>query len=107
MEENYFRLARAQEKMKRHGAALLLYISSFCEGANLSGGDRFPQAGVVAKIRQMQLAIGLSDSALCSLPRSYGHLTDEECQRLLFYSLCGNAEGIRSVFGKTAYEQVP
>ena len=99
MGSEYHALARAQEKSNNHGAALLLYISSFCEAVNEAGCDDLPPVGTVAKIRQMQDSVGLSDASVCALARSYGHLDDEECQRLLFYSFCGNTNGIRSILG--------
>lgn len=90
----YFRLARAEETAGNKCAALLLYLSSFCDSFN-SNTRGFPY-GTTAKIRRLQNQLGLSDLQLAELVCSYGPLTDAECQKLLFYSIHGCLSGIKA-----------
>lgn len=96
----YFQLARNEEIQGRHSAALLFYLSSFCEHFN-SCTDSYP-SGIVEKIRRLQLQIGISDYYLLSLVRSYGFLTDNECRHLLYYSIYGYLSGIDAVLHGSA-----
>ena len=48
----YFELARSEEKAGNECAALLFYLSSFCDSFN-SGTQDYPY-GTVAKIRMLQ-----------------------------------------------------
>lgn len=97
----YFELARNEEKSGNAGAALLLYLSSFCDSFNSSATD-YP-CGTVAKIRILQNQLGLSDIQLLDLVRSYGPLSDAECQKLLTYSIYGCIAGIKAILSGCAY----
>ena len=97
----YFDLARTEEKSGNICAALLLYISSFCDSFNTNAAD-YP-CGTVAKIRILQNRLCLSDVQLLDLVRSYGPLSDAECQKLLFYSIYGCIAGIKSTLSGCAY----
>lgn len=98
---HYFELARSEEKAGNDCAALLLYLSSFCDSFN-SGTRDYP-TGAIAKIRMLQFTLGLSDNELSSLVHSYGPLTDSECRTLLTYSIKGCISGIQSVLSGCAY----
>lgn len=90
----YFKLARAEETAGNKCAALLLYLSSFCDSFN-SGAKDYP-CGATAKIQSLQNQLGLSDLQLAGLVHSYGSLTDAECQKLLSHSLHGCLSGIKA-----------
>lgn len=91
----YFSLGRIEEKAGNEPAALLFYISSFCASHNLNAGTH--PYGTVAKIRMLQKSLGLSDSQLLGMVRSYGLLTDSECRHLLYYSIYGFLPGIHTI----------
>lgn len=99
----YFQLARKEEKQGKHSAALLLYLSSFCEHFN-SCLDGYP-SGTIEKIRRLQLQIGISDYHLLSLIRSYGFLTDNECRQLLYFSIHGFVSGIDAILHNLSYNK--
>ena len=80
MNNKYFELARNEERSGNDAAALLLYLSSFCDSCN---------HGVVAKIRHLQHRLMLTDLQLFGLVHSYGPLTDSECKKLLDCSIRG------------------
>ena len=82
MNNKYFELARNEERSGNDAAALLLYLSSFCDSCNHGTMNR--SYGVVAKIRLM-----LTDLQLFGLVHSYGPLTDSECKKLLDCSIRG------------------
>lgn len=90
----YFQLARNEEKAENFASALLYYLSSFCASCNFSN---YHNAGLIAKIRMLQRYFRLSDNELCVLARSYGTLTDVECQYLLYFSIYGDICGIHAV----------
>ncbi len=90
----YFKLAQAEETAGNKCAALLLYLSSFCDSFN-SGARDYP-CGATAKIQNLQNQLGLSDLQLAELVHSYGPLTDAECQKLLSYSIHGCLSGIKA-----------
>ena len=92
--QTYFRIARNEEKAGNLPPALLHYVSAFCAAYNCGYGHH---AGTVAKIRNLQRYFQLTDSELCELARSYGPLTDAECQHLLYYAIYGNISGIHAV----------
>lgn len=87
MNNEYFKLARSEEMSGNYAAALLLYLSSFCDSCN--NGTRNRSYGTVAKIRNLQNHLMLSDLQLFGLVHSYGPLTDSECRKLLDYSIRG------------------
>ena len=60
MNNKYFELARNEERSGNDAAALLLYLSSFCDSCN--HGTRNRSYGVVAKIRHLQHRLMLSCS---------------------------------------------
>ena len=80
MNNKYFELARNEERSGNDAAALLLYLSSFCDSCN--HGTRNRSYGVVAKLM-------LTDLQLFGLVHSYGPLTDSECKKLLDCSIRG------------------
>lgn len=96
----YFQLAKNEERQGRHSAALLFYLSSFCEHFN-SCLNKYP-SGTVEKIRRLQKHAGISDHNLLSMVRSYGPLTDDECRHLLYYSIYGYLPGIDAVLHGSA-----
>lgn len=97
----YFQLARTEERAGNECAALLLYLSSFCDSFNSSTRD-YPY-GAVAKIRSLQNRLSLSNLQLMELVHSYGPLTDAECQELLCYSIHGCLSGINTTLSGCAY----
>jgi len=97
----YFELAHAEETSGNEGAALLFYISSFCDSFNSAYRD-YP-CGTVAKIRSLQNRLSLSDLQLLSLVHSYGSLSDAECQKLLSYSIYGCVTVIKAVLAGRTY----
>lgn len=97
----YFELAHTEETIGNECAALLFYLSSFCDSFN-SASEDYP-CGAVAKIRILQNRLSLSDLLLLSLVHSYGPLSDAECQKLLSYSICGCVTGIKSVLTGRTY----
>lgn len=97
----YFKLAQAEETAGNKCAALLLYLSSFCDSFN-SGARDYP-CGATVKIRSLQSQLGLSDLRLTGLVHSYGPLTDAECQKLLSYSIHGCLSGIKATLSGIAY----
>ncbi len=97
----YFDLAHAEEINGNESAALLFYLSSFCDSFN-SASEDYP-CGAVAKIRSLQNRLSLSDLQLLSLVHSYGPLSDAECQKLLFYSIYGCVTGIKTILSGHAY----
>jgi hypothetical protein len=96
----YFKLARNEEAAGNAGAALLLYLSSFCDIFNAGAG--YP-CGTIAKIRRLQSVLGLSDCQVQDMIRSYGHLSDQDCRYLLDCSMRGDTAGIRSILSGSAY----
>lgn len=87
MNNKYFELARNEERSGNDAAALLLYLSSFCDSCN--HGTRNRSCGVVAKIRLLQHRLMLTDLQLFGLVHSYGPLMDSECKKLLDCSIRG------------------
>jgi len=90
----YFELARSEEKAGNECAALLFYLSSFCDSFN-SGAQNYPY-GTVAKIRMLQNRLSLPDQFLFGLMHSYGPLSDAECRKLLSDSINGDIAGINA-----------
>lgn len=90
----YFKLARFEEKAGNDCAALLFYLSSFCDSFNSDTRD-YPY-GTVAKIRILQNRLSLPDQFLFGLIHSYGPLSDSECRELLSDSINGNIAGIKN-----------
>ena len=90
----YFELARSEEKAGNECAALLFYLSSFCDSFN-SGTQDYPY-GTVAKIRMLQNRLSLPDQFLFGLIHSYGPLSDSECQELLSDSIGVTIAGIKA-----------
>ncbi len=90
----YFELARSEEKAGNECAALLFYLSSFCDSFN-SGAPEYPY-GTVAKIRMLQNRLSLPDQFLFSLMHSYGPFSDAECRKLLSDSINGDIAGINA-----------
>lgn len=99
MKNCYFTLALNEEKAGNEPAALLLYLSSFCDSFN--SGDIQP-CGTVAKIRMLQNLLSIPDQQLYTMLHSYGPLSDSECRKLLSYSINGNLSGIKATLA--AYE---
>ncbi len=99
MTNHYFTLAHNEEKAGNEPAALLLYLSSFCDSFN--SGDTRP-CGTVAKIRMLQNSLSISDQQLYDMLHSYGPLSDAECRNLLSDSIIGNLAGINATLA--AYE---
>lgn len=97
----YFDLALTEEKAGNAGAALLFYLSSFCDSFNTCTTD-YP-CGTVSKIRILQNQLGLSDVQLLNLVHSYGPLSDAECQKLLSYSIYGCITDIKATLSGCAY----
>lgn len=91
----YFELARSEEISGNESAALLFYLSSFCDSFN-SASEDYP-CGTISKIQSLQNRLSLSDLQLLSLVHSYGPLSDAECQRLLSYSIYGCVTGIKAI----------
>lgn len=87
MNNKYFELARNEEMAGNDAAALLLYLSSFCDSCNHDIRNR--SYGVIAKIRCLQHRLMLTDPQLFGLVHSYGSLTDSECKKLLDCSIRG------------------
>lgn len=99
----YFELARSEEKAGNECAALLFYLSSFCDSFN-SGSQDYPY-GTVAKIRLLQNRLSLPDQFLFSLMHSYGPLSDAECRELLSDSINGDLAGINATLtGRTSMD---
>lgn len=71
---HYFELAHSEEKSGNDAAALLLYLSSFCDSFN-SGILTYP-VGAISKIRRLQIRFSLPDYQLMNMVHSYGPLTD-------------------------------
>lgn len=99
--ERYFELARTEETAGNRCAALLFYLSSFCDTFN-SGATEYP-CGTINKIRTLQTSLGLTDEQLLDCVRSYGPLSDIECRNLLHYSIYGCLSGIKSTLSGAAY----
>ena len=97
----YFELAHAEETNGNESAALLFYLSSFCDSFNSASRD-YP-CGTVAKIRSLQNRLSLSDLQLLSLVHSYGPLSDTECQKLLSYSIYGYVTEIKTILSGCSY----
>ncbi|MCM1179550.1 MAG: hypothetical protein NC347_04780 [Clostridium sp.] len=93
MKNHYFTLALNEEKAGNEPAALLLYLSSFCDSFN--SGDTRPY-GTVAKIRMLQNRLSIPDQQLYYMLHSYGPLSDAECRKLLSDSINGNISGINA-----------
>lgn len=91
----YFELGHSEETSGNESAALLFYLSSFCDSFNSASKD-YP-CGTVAKIRNLQNRLSLSDLQLLSLVHSYGPLSDAECQKLLSYSIYGCVSEIKAI----------
>lgn len=100
MVNQYYELARSEEVSGNMSAALIFYISSFCDSFN-SCAD-YP-IGTTEKIRRLQLFFGLTDSELLAMVYSYGPLTNEECRHLLYFSILGSLSGINAVLTGSAY----
>ena len=96
----YFELVRSEEKAGNECAALLFYLSSFCDSFN-SGTLGYPY-GTVAKIRMLQNRLSLPDQFLFGLMHSYGPLSDAECQKLLSDSINGDIAGINTTIAGCA-----
>ena len=96
----YFDLARSEEKAGNDCAALLFYLSSFCDSFN-SGTKDYPY-GTVAKIRMLQNRLSLPDQFLFGLIHSYGSLSDAECQELLSDSISGDIAGMNTILAANA-----
>ena len=96
----YFELARSEEKNGNDCAALLFYLSSFCDSFNSRTKD-YPYSAV-AKIRMLQNRLSLSDQFLMHLMHSYGPLSDAECRKLLSDSISGDIAGINSILTANA-----
>mgnify|MGYP007033840489 CR=1 FL=1 len=90
----YFDLARSEEKAGNECAALLFYLSSFCDSFNSVTQD-YPY-GTVEKIRMLQNRLSLPDQFLFGLIHSYGPLSDSECQELLSDSIGVTIAGIKA-----------
>lgn len=90
----YFELARSEEKTGNECAALLFYLSSFCDSLN-SGIQDYPY-GTVSKIRMLQIRLSLPDQFLLSLIHSYGPLSDADCKKLLSDSINGDITSIKA-----------
>lgn len=99
--KRYFELARNEEGAGNECAALLFYISSFCDSFN-SGARNFP-CGAVAKIQKLQNRLSIPELQLMELVRSYGPLSDAECQKLLTYSLHGSISDIKTTLSGCAH----
>ena len=100
MTATYYELARSEETVGNECAALLLYLSSFCDSFN--SGTWKDSYGVVAKIRRLQNRLSLTDSRLLELVHSYGPLSDCECRLLLHYSIQGCLAGIETTLSGSA-----
>lgn len=98
----YFELAHTEEINGNECASLLFYLSSFCDSFNTITKD-YPY-GTVAKIRNLQNQLSLSDHQLLSLVHSYGSLSDAECRKLLSYSIYGYITGIKAVLSSRICE---
>lgn len=98
----YFKLAHSEEIAGNDGAALQLYLSSFCAEFN-TGAKNYP-TGTVSKIRRLQIQFSLSDYQLLNMVHSYGPLTDQECQQLLLFSIYGDVSGINTLLTGSAYQ---
>lgn len=98
---HYFKLAHNEEMAGNECAALLLYLSSFCDSFN-SGAKDFP-CGTIAKIQRLQNRLSISDLQLLELVHSYGPLSDAECQELLTYSIYGCLAGIKAILSGYTY----
>lgn len=99
----YFALGQFEEKAGRSSSALLYYISSFCASYNQNVNSH--PCGAVAKIRMLQKSLAISDSQLLGMVRSYGVLSDAECQSLLYYAICGFLPGICTILSKLKHER--
>ena len=99
--KTYFELGRSEEKAGHESSAIIFYLSSFCATYNQTTGTH--PCGAVAKIRKLQLSLGLTDEQLFDMVRSYGALTDLQCQYLLYYAISGFVPGINTVLNGTAY----
>lgn len=97
----YFSLGRAEEVAGHDTSALLYYLSSFC--ASYNQNTKSHPCGAVAKIRMLQQSLGLSDAQLIDMVRSYGTLTDIECQHLLYYAIYGFLPGIHTILSGSSY----
>ena len=93
MKNCYFPLALTVEKAGNEPAALLFYLSPFCDRFN--SVDTHPY-GTVAKIRMLQIRLSISDQQLYDMMHSYGSLSDAECRKLLSDSIDGNIAGINA-----------
>lgn len=83
----YFSLAKMEENAGHSASALLFYLSSFCASFNCEH-PQYPYQ-TTAKIRNLQLRLGLSDEELMQLVHSYGPLSDQDCRELLSSAICG------------------
>lgn len=100
--QEYFTLARNEELSGQPVSALLHYLSAFCAGFH-PGMAQLPYQAT-AKIRKLQISLRMTDEELLSCVRSYGSLTDNECRRLLYYSIYGQLSEIRSILSGAAFE---
>jgi len=96
----YFELARSEEKAGNDCAALLFYLSSFCDSFNFGAKD-YPY-GTVSKIRMLQNRLSLPDQFLFSLMHSYGPLSDTDCQELLLASISGNIASMNAILATSS-----
>ena len=94
MKNHYFTLALNEEKAGNEPAALLLYLSSFCDSFN--SGDTRPY-GTVAKIRMLQNRLSIPDQTLYDMLHSYGSLSDCECRKILSDAISGNLSDINAI----------
>ena len=96
--DDYFRIAKEEEKSNQLEAALLHYISSLLSG--FCSGDLPYQAA--NKIRRIQKSLLLSDEQLLSCVHSYADFTVSDCQELLRFSIAGNLAGIKNILSSRA-----
>ena len=89
----YFTLARAEERAGHDACSSFTCLPS---AQNLTAAR---QAILIetAKIRKLQLRLGIPDYQVFDLIHSYGTLTDIQCKCLLYFSIHGCLSGIYSV----------
>lgn len=95
--DNYFLIAREEEKDGQYEAALLHYISSLLSG--FSSG-RLPYQSA-EKIRRLQKKLQLSDDRLLSCVYCYKQFSVSDCQKLLYFSISGNLSEIKNILSST------
>lgn len=97
----YFELAHTEEISGNDCAALLLYLSAFCNSFNSDAKDL--PCGTIAKIQRLQNRLSISNLQLLELVHSYGPLSNDECRKLLTYSIQGYLAGIKTILSGLAY----